>query len=694
MRLVKVCVREFKSVLDSNEFDVGDVTCLVGKNEAGKTAVLQALYRLHPIVEKDAHFDVTEDFPRLDVEDYEQDVSTGKRRTQTKAIEATFALTDVDIAPAKAAFGANVFDSDAVTLSRGYDKTFSVNVDVNEHAAVKTLVAAAKLPAAVRKEAMKQQTFATLQAYLTSSATKQQQAYQDAVNAADAIEDVTQKASALEKAKSLQESAEARQLRSSIPNVEAGLFGMYIWQQYLKKQLPKFLYFDEYYQMTGQVNVEKLKERQAENRLENSDHPMLGLLALGRLNLDQLLNPQNTQALKNKLEGASNHLSNKILQYWSQNKHLHVRFDVRPALPGDPAPEMNVANTTNLWGEVYDSAHGATVRLGTRSRGFVWFFSFLAWFSQQRREGIPLILLLDEPGLVLHASAQGDLLRYIEAELKPHHQVIYTTHSPFMVDPKNFDRVRIVRDRSMEADSQLPREKRGSKVFSDILEADPDSLFPLQGALGYDIAQTLFVGPNSLVIEGASDLIYLPVISDVLGGAKRIALNPHWTLTPVGGSGKVQTFVSLLGAQKGLNIATLIDLQKCDQQKIQHIYKKKLLKKKQVLTFADFTGTEEADIEDMFSPDFFLDLVNGAYVNKLSNGAIAVADLTSQHPRILMRLEEYFKQHSLKGGVIFNHFAPARHLAQNIGTLGSKIDSATLQRFEDAFRAVNALLRP
>ena len=63
MRLVKVCVREFKSVLDSNEFDVGDVTCLVGKNEAGKTAVLQALYRLHPIVEKDAHFGVSTSIP-------------------------------------------------------------------------------------------------------------------------------------------------------------------------------------------------------------------------------------------------------------------------------------------------------------------------------------------------------------------------------------------------------------------------------------------------------------------------------------------------------------------------------------------------------------------------------------------------------------------------------------------------------
>ena len=132
---------------------------------------------------------------------------------------------------------------------------------------------------------------------------------------------------------------------------------------------------------------------------------------------------------------------------------------------------------------MYDSAHGATVRLGKRSKGFVWFFSFLAWFSQQRQKKISLILLLDEPGLVLHASAQIDLLHYIEMELKPFHQVIYTTHSPFMVDANNFDRIRIVRDRSMEENHALSKGERGTKVFTDILEADPDTLFPLQPSL-------------------------------------------------------------------------------------------------------------------------------------------------------------------------------------------------------------------
>ena len=268
--------------------------------------------------------------------------------------------------------------------------------------------------------------------------------------------------------------------------------------------------------MTGEVNIEQLRERK-KGTLLDSDRPMIGLIGIARLSLDQLITPGKTEDLVSKLEGASNHLSKQILKYWSQNQHLHVRFDVRPAQPGDPE---GMRTGTNLWGRVYDSVHEVSTRLGTRSRGFLWFFSFLAWFSQQKKEGGPLILLLDEPGLVLHGKAQGDLLRYIEEELKPHHQVVYTTHSPFLVDARHFERVRIVEDRSIDAGGELADDEKGTKVFKEVLEAGEGTLFPLQGALGYDIAQTLFVGPNSLIVEGVSDLLYLQAMSGVAGGVR------------------------------------------------------------------------------------------------------------------------------------------------------------------------------
>ncbi len=688
MRLKSVQIREFRSVWDSNEFQVGDVTCLVGKNEAGKTAILQALYRLNPIIESDAHFNVTLDYPKLEVEDYEQDVDAGRRGPQTAVVSATFTLNDEEMQSARDDFGKDVFATEDIVLSRGYTDTYYVTVKTNDAAGVRAWVESAGLPDDVKVEALKQQNFNDLLTYLNQDSEKRQKAYNAAIAAANAIPEPTERPAAVDAANRLQESQAAKALRAKIAPVIETTLGLHIWRAHLKSHFPRFLYFDEYYQMTGQLNVEKLKERQTSGKLEPSDRPMLGLIELARLNLDQLIKPTNTQFLKNKLQGTSNHLSGKILQYWSQNKHLHVQFDVRPALSGDPEG-MNMQGTTNLWGEVYDSAHGATVPLGTRSRGFVWFFSFLAWFSQQKKSSKPMILLLDEPGLVLHASAQADLLAYIEKELKPHHQVLYTTHSPFMVDANNFDRVRIVRDRSMEQDDPLPREERGTKVLTDILDADPDSLFPLQGALGYDIAQTLFIGPNSLIVEGVSDLLYLPTVGGVLSAAGRESLSPAWTITPVGGSDKIPTFVALLGSQKKLKVATLIDFQKKDQQTIENLYKKKLLSKKNVHTFAEYVGKGEADIEDMFDPQFYLDLVNEEYKNELVK-KIELKDL-GKHPRILVNIEGWMKINPLRSGG-FNHYRPARYFAGNIGKLAGRLDESTLERFEASFKALNALL--
>jgi len=657
MKITSAVVSDFQSIRNSNRFDIGDITCLVGKNEAGKTAILRALYRLNPIIPAHSNFDVTDDYPRAEVEDYQQDVEAHRRPPAT-VIEAAFTLDPEELTIIESEFGSGILEKPVLTLSKGYENKIYVQLPVDEKVAVKAIIDSAQLPAALSQEIGSSSNIETLGTLVNSKVDPQ---------SADKI----------------------NQLKSQLAKInQAKGLTRYIYDKYLQKSTPKFLYFDEYYVMKGQENIETLKTRVSQKNLRESDYPLLGLIELARLDLDQLLNPARTEWLINKLEGASNHLSGKVLKYWSQNKHLHMTFDVRTARPGDP---QEMTSGTNIWARIYDSKRKVSTPLGTRSRGFVWFFSFLAWFDQQQRKNEPLILLLDEPGLFLHGTAQADLLRYIDEELKGNLQVIYTTHSPFMVDPARFERVRIVQDKSMDSDQPIPKNEDGTKVITEVFEATQDSLFPLQGALGYDICQTLFVGPNSLVVEGVSDLLYLQTISALLDSRRRQKLSEKWTITPVGGADKVPTFIALLGAQKGLKIATLIDLQKKDQQGIENLYKKKLLKKQNLLTFADFTGSSEADIEDMFGIDFYLELVNGEYAAYLDT-PIKPEMLTLEAPRIVPRLEGFFMAKPPKSGAQFNHYRPARYFAENTAALATAIPSVVLVRFEAAFKALNALL--
>ena len=565
---------------------------------------------------------------------------------------------DREVEQVEAELGKGILPRPELRLTRGYDNQTKYSFSVEESVAVRALITAAQLPSALGEELF----------------------------SIDSISQLSQAAQARTEGDDAEHIARLTGLVSNITS-EGGLKA-YIYKKYFINRVPRFLYFDEYYMMRGHENIEALKQRRAENRLEPHDRPLLGLIELARLQLDELLNPDRTQWLVNKLEGAGNHLSKKVLRYWSQNKNLSMRFDVRPARPNDPE---GMRQGTNFWARVYDSKRMVTTTLGSRSRGFVWFFSFLAWFDQQQRVGEPLILLLDEPGLFLHGRAQGDLLRYMEEELEDNYQVIYTTHSPFMVDPQHFDRVRIVQDKSMETDQPLPPDQDGTKIITDVLEATEDSLFPLQGALGYDIHQSLFIGPNSLVVEGVSDLLYIQAMSALLSSLGRESLSEKWTITPVGGAEKVPTFVALLGAQQGLKIATLLDIQKKDQQTIENLYKRKLLKKQNVFTFADFTSAKEADIEDMFGDTFYLELVNGEYGAHLAK-PVTSSMLKSKAPRIIVRLEQHFDKNPLQGGVRFNHYRPARYLVDNLAQLEKSVPDEVKDRFEEAFKALNALL--
>lgn len=652
MKLEKVEISNFKSIRNSNGVRVGDITCLVGKNESGKTAFLEALYRLNPIIEEQGEFDVTSDYPRSEVEDYTHDVESGVKEAAI-VIKANFSLEDTDLSELENELGVKVLKTNELVLSKGYDNEVYVELDVDERNAVKALVAKHNLSAENKK----------------------------AIAKCKRLEEVVE-------GLSTDQEDGANELIKIVNEILKRDLALYVYEEFIEKMVPKFLYFDQYYEMRGHVNIEQLKKREEEKQLTDSDRPMLGLIELARLRLEELTAPDRTEELTNKLEGASNYLTKQTLKYWSQNRNLEMTFDVRPGRPGDPE---GMRSGTNLWASVRNTKHKATTLLARRSRGFVWFFSFLAWFSQQARKNQKIILLLDEPGLFLHAKAQGDLLKYMEEELKPSHQVIYSTHSPFMVDPNRFDRCRIIEDKSMETDEILPDELDGTKVSEDVLGVSEDSLFPLQGALGYEICQTLFIGPNSLVVEGSSDLLYIQAISAILESQGREGLKRDWTITPVGGSGKVPTYVALIGAQRGMNVATLIDIQKKDKQKIENLYKRKLLKKKNVLTFGDFTDASEADIEDMFDVDFYLRLVNAEFKDVLTK-PITKNDLDTKIERIVVQIEQYLRANPLKKNLPFNHYRCARYFIENQDSLKSKLNSNTLARFEKAFKKLNGLL--
>jgi hypothetical protein len=128
-----------------------------------------------------------------------------------------------------------------------------------------------------------------------------------------------------------------------------------------------------------------------------------------------------------------------------------------------------------------------------------------------------------------------------------------------------------------------------------------------------------------------------------------------------------------------------------DVQTIENLYKHRLLTKQNVLTYAQFTGAKEADIEDMFGDAFYLGLVNGEYKKDLGT-PVKPAGLSPGSPRILARLESYFAGAPLLNGASFNHYRPARYLAENIGTLEPKLPPESLNRFEEAFRRLNSLV--
>ena len=363
--------------------------------------------------------------------------------------------------------------------------------------------------------------------------------------------------------------------------------------------MPEFLYFDEYYSLPGTINLNKFKDNSIDEDFTKEENDITNaLFELANIDINKVMDSDNYEEFISELEATSNSITDKLLDYWSTNKNLEINFDIQ-------SKQNKRTNTLEkfLQIRIKNTKHRVTLPLRNRSKGFIWFFSFLVWFSKVQQKN-NIIILLDEPGLNLHAEAQEDLLKYIDEELVPNYQVIYTTHSPFMIDSEKLDEVRTVYDSN---DS-----KKGSIISNALEEKDQGTLFPLQAALGYNLAQNLYISEKNLLVEGVADLMYITIMSGTLNLLGREGLSDDITIVPVGGLDKVATFISLLRGNK-LNMVCVLDTftDQKGKARLDNLIQEKIVKENQIKFFDEYIDRlKVADVEDMFEINEYLNIFN------------------------------------------------------------------------------------
>lgn len=654
MKLTKAHATNYRNIVDSNPVIIGNMTCLVGKNEAGKSAFLKALEGLRSTDKSFTDFGKVENYPRRHLADYDE------RHDGEDAIviKTEWELEADDIAALELAFGAGTLTGSLVSVQKRYGSGGTAwTVPLNEP---KILLALYKRHALTQSDI-------------------------------DALGDArsTEKAHAVLETLARTAPQEALFKRLTGYRKQSAILAAI---DLLDGRMPKFMYFSHYDRMSGEISVNQLeKDRASGNGLSSGDQVFLDFLEFAKTTLDDLVAATQFEDLNAKCEAAALRITDQIFEYWTQNDELKIKVVFSEGKPGDKAPFNSGAVAR---ARVENGLHGVSVPFSERSAGFIWFFSFLVKFAQLRKTHGKVILLLDEPGLTLHGTAQKDLLRFFAEQIAPKHQLIWSTHSPFMVPANDLASVRTVED-VVQRDNRDRKVSIGTKIRSDVLTTDPQTNFPIFGAMGFEVTQTLVIGTDTLLVEGPSDILYLQAASSILQAAGRSHLSPRWAICPSGGIDKVLPFVRLFYGNN-LNVAVLTDFERGQKRKLDDLHKAELLAHDRIILATEIAGQDEADIEDFFAPEVFVDLVNRTYAlegeHLLTVEKLMAADEQTQ--RLVKKAEAYFR---LLPAEIpeFSHFTPSLYLLQHPAILKgkSKAVQITLARFEKAFERIDKFLK-
>ncbi len=491
MRLKAFRVTNYKTILNSGQVEIDrNVACLMGKNESGKSATMQAFWKFNNVsgAKYDRLFDLPAEFyARL-------------RSSDPEVVVLEFVLEDHDTKDFLKDFPALKVAPKTFAVHSTYNNVRTVKVELEYTpasystvsarvkgtiTALKTLESAPPTPpelapitaAREQLEKLDSECGPDKPATSTTAAT-----IENTINALKTIPD--DKLGDLGKGTI---SALVAFASHSRPDLKAKA------REWLNARLPVFIYFEDYGRLKTRIHLPTFVAQQANPPKDPEDQMLhrtqlalfewahLDAAELQRLGLPRQQNESQEAVDRRKderarlLESASYQLSGDWVDWWDQRTHnLDITAD------GDEL-ELRVSDNVNPW----------KIPFGERSRGFQWFFSFyLTFLVESGKAHRGAIILLDEPGLHLHPTAQEKLLAFFQ-RIAAKNQIIYSSHSMFMVDPNHVDNIRTVY--LLPKDPDNPKSRAYTHVAEGAEpEGDRDTLLPMQAAGAYRLATNRF----------------------------------------------------------------------------------------------------------------------------------------------------------------------------------------------------------
>lgn len=658
-------VNNFRSIEESDWIELADNSCLVGTNEAGKTNLLIALWKLRPA--NDEPIIPLDDFPRHLFSRYETD-----GHSKDVFITADFILDEGLQDELSAELNCDKEQIRKVLVERKYDGEYNITFPystITEFDASRAIELLSEFEEVLKADDSFQKEDENLQKSILEFILSNKEEFEKIESfRKDDIKkliDDTQKFQTdnFGRKKNLPEIFEQHLIAQLIFFVKA-FDGEPIEttseiRQKVLKNLPKFVYYSDYGNLDSEIFLPRVIEDFERTDLTESARAkartlkvLFKYVGLSPEEIYELGNDRKVIIKKmdnygREISSEEQDLSDEEIRDWADKKRK------RGILLTSAATELT-KSFKNWWLQgdyifafsadghhfrinVSDSLRPEPIELEGRSRGLQWFFSFFLVFLVETKEAHSnTILLLDEPGLSLHPIAQYDLAKFFR-KLSADNQLIYTSHSPFLVDMENLANVKAV-----YVDKQSGRTKVSSNLRYDEVDAEK-SIYPVHAALGLTVSDTLLLGCLPVLVEGVSDQIYLNLIKRFLIGNGKLKYSKEFVFIPTGGVRGMGPVSKLVSSRDDELPFVLVDSDKTGKE-----YKKQLTKRRyqdaqeKVLEVADFLGNQDFEIEDLIPSEAMV-----RTIDRMFRANQFFEDVFDANKPIVDQIEEWAKNNSI-----------------------------------------------